>query len=122
MPTQEEKWLEFSNHRFKLLVPYLIYADLECILEKISSCEQDPKISSIQSIAKHVPRGFAFVIVGPVGMMIKAPKVFRGKNAIDQFLTKLLDEENFKSSILCSICANPLNGDAVMDHYHITGA
>ncbi|GFW64833.1 uncharacterized protein TNCV_3066901 [Trichonephila clavipes] len=65
--------------------------------------------------------------------MVKPPTVFRGKNAIDQFLTKLLDEEksildtlrfvklmvfsmtdeeNFKSSTLCSICENPLNGDA----------
>ncbi|GFY31894.1 uncharacterized protein TNCV_2620311 [Trichonephila clavipes] len=133
MPTQEEKWLEFSNHKFKLPVPYVIYADLECILEKINSCEQDPKISSTESIAKHVPCGFAYVIVGPDGTMVKPPTVFRGKNAIDQFLTKLLDEEksildilrfvkpmvfsmtdeeNFKSSTLCSIYENPLNGDA----------
>ncbi|GFV94213.1 uncharacterized protein TNCV_1136681 [Trichonephila clavipes] len=143
MPTQEEKWLEFSNHKFKLPVPYVIYADLECILEKINSCEQDPKISSTESIAKHVPCGFAYVIVGPDGTMVKPPTVFRGKNAIDQFLTKLLDEEksildilrfvkpmvfsmtdeeNFKSSTLCSICGNPLNGDAVRDHDHLTGA
>ncbi|GFW90241.1 uncharacterized protein TNCV_2121081 [Trichonephila clavipes] len=88
------KWLEFSNHKFKLPVPYVIYADLECILEKINSCEQDPKISSTESIAKHVPCGFAYVIVGPDGTMVKPPTVFRGKNAIDQFLTKLLDEEN----------------------------
>ncbi|GFU61268.1 uncharacterized protein TNCV_5033271 [Trichonephila clavipes] len=74
--------------------------------------------------------------------MVK-PTVFRGKNAIDQFLTKLLDEEksildilrfvkpmvfsmtdeeNFKSSTLCSICENPLNGDAVRDNDHLTGA
>ncbi|GFS59624.1 uncharacterized protein TNCV_2581311 [Trichonephila clavipes] len=130
------KWLEFSNHKFKLPVPYVIYADLECILEKINSCEQDPKISSTESIAKHVPCGFAYVIVGPDGTMVKPPTVFRGKNAIDQFLTKLLDEEksildilrfvkpmvfsmtdeeNFKSSTLCSICGNPINGDAL---YH----
>ncbi|GFS80236.1 uncharacterized protein TNCV_3447141 [Trichonephila clavipes] len=83
------------------------------------------------------------VIVAPDGAMVKPPTVFRGKNAIDQFLTKLLDEEksildtlrfvkpmvfsmtdeeNFKSSTLCSICENPLNGDAVRDHDHLTGA
>ncbi|GFT39778.1 uncharacterized protein TNCV_4869441 [Trichonephila clavipes] len=79
----------------------------------------------------------------PDGTMVKPPTVFRGKNAIDQFLTKLLDEEksildtlrfvkpmffsmtdeeNFKSSTLCSIYENPLNGDAVRDHDHLTGA
>ncbi|GFS99851.1 uncharacterized protein TNCV_1063021 [Trichonephila clavipes] len=34
----------------------------------------------------------------------------------------MTDEENFKSSTLCSICGNPLNGDAVRDHDHLTGA
>ncbi|GFT24435.1 uncharacterized protein TNCV_3252631 [Trichonephila clavipes] len=43
--------------------------------------------------SKHVPCGFAYVIVGPDGTMVKPPTVFREKNAIDQFLTKLLDEE-----------------------------
>ncbi|GFW42907.1 uncharacterized protein TNCV_734401 [Trichonephila clavipes] len=124
MPTQEEKWLEFSNHKFKLPVPYVIYADLECILEKISSCEQDPKISSTEFIAKHVPCGFAYVIVGPDGTMVKPPTVFRGKNAIDQFLTKLLKEEKSILDTLrfVNICENPLNGDAVRDHDHLTGA
>ncbi|GFX28842.1 uncharacterized protein TNCV_4250811 [Trichonephila clavipes] len=134
---------EFSNHKFKLPVPYVIYADLESILGKISSCEQYPKISLTESIAKHVPCGFAYVIVGPDGTMIKPPTVFRGKNAIDQFLTKLFDEEksihnslrfvksmtfsmtdeeNIKSPTLCSICEIHVNGDALRDHDHLTGA
>ncbi|GFQ99106.1 uncharacterized protein TNCT_319531 [Trichonephila clavata] len=108
----------------------------------MSSCEQDPKISSTESIAKHVLCGFAYVIVGSDGMMVKPPTVSIGKNAVDEFLTKLLDEEksildtlrcvksivfpptdeeNYKSSTKCSICENPLNGDAVRDYDHLIG-
>ncbi|GFU38124.1 uncharacterized protein NPIL_148391 [Nephila pilipes] len=133
MPTQEEKWLEFNNNKFKLSVPYVIYAAVECILKKMSSCEQNPKISSTESIAKHVPYGFTYAVVGPDGMIVKLPTGFRRKNAIDEFLRKLLDEEklildilhyvkpmvfsptdeeNYKSSTQCSICEKPLNGDA----------
>ncbi|GFU71212.1 uncharacterized protein TNCV_2195881 [Trichonephila clavipes] len=72
--------------KFKLPVPYLIYAAMECILEKISSCEQDPKISTTPSTAKHVPYGFAFVIVGPDGKMIKPPTFLEEKMQYINFL------------------------------------
>ncbi|GFS29129.1 uncharacterized protein NPIL_655481 [Nephila pilipes] len=109
----------------------------------MSSCEQNPKFAFAESVAKHVPCAFAYAVVGPDGMMVKPPIVFRGKNAIDEFLRKLLDEEkliidtrryvkpmvfsptgeeNYKSSTQCSICKKPLNGDAVRDYDHLTGA
>ncbi|GFU15365.1 uncharacterized protein NPIL_285251 [Nephila pilipes] len=79
------------------------------------------------------PEGLTEKINGPDGMMVKPPTVFRGENAIDEFLRKLLDEEklildtlryvkpmvfsptdeeNYQSSTQCSICEKPLNGDA----------
>ncbi|GFT68969.1 uncharacterized protein NPIL_677561 [Nephila pilipes] len=93
----------------------------------MSSCKQNLQISSAESIAKHVPYGFAYAVAGPDGMMVKPPTVSRGKNAIDEFLRKLLDEEklildtlryvmpmvfsltdeaNYTSSTQCSICEN----------------
>ncbi|GBM96707.1 hypothetical protein AVEN_1237-1 [Araneus ventricosus] len=83
MPTEEEKWLKFSNHRFQLPVPYSIYADFECILEKVSSYEMNPEISSTQSITRYVPCGFAYVVVGSNGRMVKPPTVYRGEDAVD---------------------------------------
>ncbi|GFU30026.1 uncharacterized protein NPIL_581021 [Nephila pilipes] len=99
--------------------------------------------SSRFSIQDDVDEEKIFSCSDPDGMMIKPPTIFRGKNAIDKFLTKLLDEEksildtlryvkpmsfsptheeNFKSSTHCNICENPLNGDAVRDHDHLTRA
>ena len=35
--------------------PFVIYADLECLLENISSCHNDPNKLSATKINKHTP-------------------------------------------------------------------
>ncbi|KYN05093.1 hypothetical protein ALC62_04016 [Cyphomyrmex costatus] len=34
LPCEEKKWLEFRNHRMKERAPFVVYADLECVLRK----------------------------------------------------------------------------------------
>jgi len=34
LPSEDDKWLSFKNHCRKERMPFIIYADLECILEK----------------------------------------------------------------------------------------
>lgn len=41
LPTQEEKWIEFKNHKYKLEVPFIIYADSEAILPAVK--DDDPR-------------------------------------------------------------------------------
>ena len=36
-------------------VPFIIYADLESLLEKMSTCHNNPKKSSTTKINKHTP-------------------------------------------------------------------
>ncbi|GBN42267.1 hypothetical protein AVEN_59531-1 [Araneus ventricosus] len=136
-PTEEEKWLQFNNHRFQLPVPYSIYADFECILEKLSSCEMNPVISSTQPITRHVACGFAYVVVGSKGRMVRSPIVYREEDSVDKFLKNLIEEEdwilrkifevkqmiftdedknNFQAAVNCWVCEQPLNGDSVRDH------
>ncbi|KYQ50098.1 hypothetical protein ALC60_10819, partial [Trachymyrmex zeteki] len=43
MPSEDNKWLSFSNHCRKERVPFVIYADLECSLEKM---DRDPNTST----------------------------------------------------------------------------
>ena len=40
-------------------VPFIIYADLESLLEKMSTCQNDPKNSSATKINKHTPSGYS---------------------------------------------------------------
>jgi len=34
LPSEDDKWLSFKNHCRKERVPFVVYADLECTLEK----------------------------------------------------------------------------------------
>ena len=38
-----------------LKLPFIIYADLECLLEKISTCYNDSNISLTTKINRHTP-------------------------------------------------------------------
>jgi len=39
LPSEDNKWLNFKNHYRKECVPFVVYADLECILEKTETEE-----------------------------------------------------------------------------------
>ncbi|XP_055385864.1 uncharacterized protein LOC129614933 [Condylostylus longicornis] len=62
MPKNENKILKFKNFGKKMVVPFAIYADFECILENIDTCSPDPKISSTIDIQQHVPCSYAYYI------------------------------------------------------------
>jgi len=34
LPNEDDKWLSFKNYCRKERMPFIVYADLECILEK----------------------------------------------------------------------------------------
>ena len=40
-------------------LPFVIYADLECLLEKMSTCLNKPNESSTTKINKHTPSGYS---------------------------------------------------------------
>ena len=40
-------------------VPFVICADLECLLEKMSTCHNNPEKSSTIKISKHIPSVFS---------------------------------------------------------------
>ena len=40
-------------------LPFVVYADLECLLEKVSTCINNPNESSTTKINKHTPSGYS---------------------------------------------------------------
>ena len=40
-------------------VSFIIYAELECLLEKMSTCHNNPEKSSATKINKHTPSGYS---------------------------------------------------------------
>ena len=43
MPNKDNKILEYNHGEKSLKVSAIIYADLECLLEKMHSCQNNPK-------------------------------------------------------------------------------
>ena len=40
-------------------VPIVVYTDLECLLEKMSTCHNDPEKSSTTKVNKNAPSGYS---------------------------------------------------------------
>ena len=38
--------------------PFILYADLECIIQKIDGCKNNPENSSTTKVSEHIPSGF----------------------------------------------------------------
>ena len=56
MPTKSNNIIRY-NHGEKFMK--LLYADLECLLEKMSTCINNPNESSTNKIKKHTPSGYS---------------------------------------------------------------
>ena len=59
MPKKEIA-LKYISGEKSIMTPFVIYADLESILEKISDCESDPEKLSAIKVNKHIASGYPF--------------------------------------------------------------
>ena len=59
MLSQDTKIFEFNQYQKSDKAPFIIYADLECIEEKIDRCKNNPQNSSTTKVSKHIPSGFS---------------------------------------------------------------
>ena len=46
MPTKDNNIIKYNHGEKSIKVPFIIYADLECLLEKMSTCINTPNESS----------------------------------------------------------------------------
>ena len=54
--------LMFKNYRNSEMVPFVIYADIESLLEPIQSCKPNPGSSYTEKFQKHKPISFSYYI------------------------------------------------------------
>ena len=59
MPTKNNNIIKYNHREKSLKLPFVIYADLECLLEKMSTRINNPNESSTTKINKHVPSGYS---------------------------------------------------------------
>ena len=56
MFSQGTKILEFNQYQKSDNASFIICADLECMIEKIDGCKNNPKDS--KKVSEHIPSGF----------------------------------------------------------------
>ena len=55
MPFEYTKILEFNQYQKSDKAPFIIYSDLECLIQKIDGCKSNPENSSTTKVSKHIP-------------------------------------------------------------------
>ena len=84
MPT-----LKYNHGEKSLKVPFTIYADLECLLIKQQSCQNNPNESYTERKAMHEPCGYALSLISSFDSKENKQNFYRGKDCIKRFCSNL---------------------------------
>ena len=129
MPDEDKKILKYNAGEKLLKLPFVIYADLKCLLEKIDTCQNDPGKSSTEKKVMHKPSGSSWVTCCSFDRLKNS--YYRGKNCMEVFCKdlrnlamKIIDyekkemilltnekKESFKKQKVCHICEKEFSTD-----------
>ena len=77
--------LKYISGEKSIMTPFVIYVDLESILEKISGCENDPEKSSTIKVYKHIVSGYSLFSDCLFDITKNKLNYYRGKNCMKNF-------------------------------------
>ena len=60
MATKDNNIIKYNQGEKSIKLAFVVYANLECLLEKMSTCQNNPNESSRTEINKHTPSGYSF--------------------------------------------------------------
>lgn len=142
-----ENILKFENIQKKMKVPFVVYADFECVLKPIQNDITNDSQSYTLKKFEHIPHSFAYYIKCSFDDKATKFHLYRGNDCVTKFVKDLDDDirslyskylkeitpmskltkvenEKFYKATHCHICQKIFinNLDKVKDHCHITGA
>ena len=85
MPSEDTKTLEFNQCQKSDKAPFITYADLKCITEKIDGCKNNPKNSFTSNVSEHIPSGFSMSTISSFRSIENKRHVYRGKDCMKKF-------------------------------------
>ncbi|XP_053989947.1 uncharacterized protein LOC128882377, partial [Hylaeus volcanicus] len=139
LPDNDSKWLSFNNYIRKERLPFVVYADLECILEKTDGGARK------YTYQHHKVFSIAYYVQCAYDSSLSVYRCRRDANCVSWFVEELKNLAHFVKSILSNniqmddltseqqetfrntthyhICEKPLgeNDTRVRDHCHLTG-
>ena len=103
MLQEGNKILKYNHVEKFMRAAFVIYVDLECLLEKISTCPNDPKKSSTTKINKHTPSGYSLFTCCSFDTTENQLDCFRSEDCMKNFcldlkqhVTKIINYEKKK--------------------------
>ena len=148
MLEEDNKILKYNHAEKSMREPFVIYDDLESLLEKMSTCNNNPKKSSTTKTNKHAPSGYSLFTHCLFDTAKNKLDYYRGKNFMKNFCldlrehgTKIINYEKkemipltkeekkmHNSQKVCYICKKRFSTDnnnkkyhKVKGHCHYTG-
>ena len=85
MPSEDPKLLEFNQYQKSDKAPFITYADLECMIEKIDGCKNNLENSSTTKVNEHIPSGFSMSAISSFRSKENKHDVYRGKDCMKKF-------------------------------------
>ena len=82
MPKEDNKILKDNHGEKSMKVPFIIYADLESLLQKVNTWYNNPKKSSTTKINKRTPSGYLLFTDCLFATTRKKLDYYRGKNCM----------------------------------------
>ena len=79
MPNEHEK-IKYLPREKSLKVPFIIYADLECLLKKVQFCQNNPENSCTEKKVKHKSSGYAWCSICSFDEKKNRRYFYRGKD------------------------------------------
>ena len=89
MPEENNKILKYNHGEKFMKVPFIIYADLESLLEKMSTCHNNLKKSSTTKINKHTSSGYSLFTHCSFDTTKNKSDYYRGKNCMKNLCLNL---------------------------------
>ena len=145
MPIKGNSTIKYNNGEKSMKIPFTIYADLECLLEKMNTCQNDPNKSSTTKINKHTPSGYSIFTNCSFDESKNKISYYRGDDCMKKFckdlrehstkiisyekkkMISLTTEEKVHYNKVCYILYmeklfnNDEKQQKVRDHCHYTG-
>ena len=107
IPKKDNKTLKYNHGEKSLKVKFIIYADLELLLEKLSTCHNNPEKSSTTKISKHKPSGYLLFTNCSFDLKTGNFECYRGKDCMErsckglrQHATKIINYEKKEMKLL----------------------
>ena len=148
MPNKDNNKIKYNQGEKSVKLPFIIYADLECLIEKINTCYNNPKESSTTKINHHTPSGYSIFTHCSFYESKNKLNYYRGEDCMKRFCkdlkehaTKIInyekknmipltkeEKEDYNNQKVCYICKKEfITSDnnnkhyKVRDHCHYTG-